>query len=349
VGSPTDEFSFCLNLFYASSFDVKAHPQFQHKWAVVRPEDKKWTFTQDLTNVVQTDTGKLIKNSEVEWFNLPNAMAVISTEIRPVLVVPHLFCLDGTTKFRSLMELMDIPFIGSSSQRTVLATNKTMTRSMMIECGIPCPPGKIIFEDTIFNSDDIEYPCVVKPTTTENSVGMSLVKSPEGLDLAVKTAFTHSSNVIIDKFIAGRELRCSVVEVVDQSGNVELIPMAPQEYHVSKVDIRKFDDKLVVDENGLPVGKAPSTKTSFICEEKEPVLYEKIQKLALKVHRCLQFKDFSMIDIRVDSEGNPFVLEVNLFCSFGAQSVLSAHTEKFGWTNEKLFQTMVDNNFRRLL
>ena len=100
MGSPTDEFSFCLNLFYASSFDVKAHPQFQHKWAIVRPEDKKWTFTQDLTNVVQTDTGKLIKNSEVEWFNLPNAMAVISTEIRPVLVVPHLFCLDGATKCR---------------------------------------------------------------------------------------------------------------------------------------------------------------------------------------------------------------------------------------------------------
>jgi hypothetical protein len=133
------------------------------------------------------------------------------------------------------------------------------------------------------------------------------------------------------------------------SGNVELIPMPPQEYHVSKVDIRKFDDKLVVDKNGLPVGKAPSTKTSFICKEKEPVLYEKIQKLALKVHRCLQFKDFSMIDIRVNSEGNPFVLEVNLFCSFGAQSVLSVHAEKFGWTNEKLFQTMVNNNFRRLL
>ena len=50
------------------------------------------------------------------------------------------------------------------------------------------------------------------------SVGMSLVKSPEGLEPAMKTAFSHSSNVIIDKFIAGRELRCSVVEVIDQSG-----------------------------------------------------------------------------------------------------------------------------------
>ena len=100
MGSPTDEFSFCLNLFYASSFDVKEHPQFQHVWAIIRPVDKKWSFTQDLTNVVQTDTGKLIKNSEVEWLNLPDAMAVISNEIRPVLVMPHLFCLDGSTRCR---------------------------------------------------------------------------------------------------------------------------------------------------------------------------------------------------------------------------------------------------------
>ena len=46
---------------------VKAHLQFQHKWAVVRPKDKKWTFTQDLKNFVQTDTDQLLKNSEVEW------------------------------------------------------------------------------------------------------------------------------------------------------------------------------------------------------------------------------------------------------------------------------------------
>ena len=202
VGSPTDEFTFRLNLFYASSFDVKSHPQFQHKWALVRPKDKKWTFTQDLTNFVPTDTDQLSKNSEVEWFDLPIAIAVISTEIRPVLVLPHLFCLDGSTKCRSLLELMGIPFIGSSSQRTVLAMNKTMTRSMMIECGIPCPPGKIIFENINFNSDDIEYPCVVKPTTTEDSVGISLVKSPEGLDLAVKTAFTHRQvKLLVQNFI----------------------------------------------------------------------------------------------------------------------------------------------------
>ena len=96
------------------------------------------------------------------------------------------------------MELMDIPFIGSFSERTVLAMIKTMTRSMMIECGIPCPPGKIIFEDTIFNSDDIEYPCVVKPTTTENSgnifflmTGLSCSYSPYICNDTINECFDH--------------------------------------------------------------------------------------------------------------------------------------------------------------
>ena len=79
--------------------------------------------------------------------------------------------------------------------------------------------------------------------------------------------------------------------------------MPPQEYHVPKADIRKFSDKLAIDKNGLPVGKAPSTKTSFLCKEKESDLYERIQKLAVQVHKRLQFKDFSMVDLRVDSEG----------------------------------------------
>merc|ERR1711997_228174 len=322
VGSPTDEFSFCLNIFYASSFDVTKHKEFQHIWAVIRPEDKNWTFTHDWACVVTTDKFKLIKDSNVEWFDLPNALAIISSDTKPALVMPHMFCLEGSTRYRSLMETIGIPFIGSSAQKTVLSMNKTMTRGVMVECGIPCPSGKVVFKDTLVNSS-------------------------QGLDLALEKAFKHSSDVIIDKFIAGRELRCSVVENIDQFGNLKLVAMPPQEYHISKKSIRETGDKLFLDENGLPLGKAPSTKTSFICKETETELYGRIQKLAVKVHKVLQFKDFSMIDIRVDCNGNPWVLESNLFCSFGSQSVLNIHAEENGWTTEELFKTMVNNNFRR--
>ena len=102
VGSPTDEFSFCLNIFYARSFDVTKHKEFQHIWAVIRPEDKNWTFTHDLACVVTTDKFKLIKDSDVEWFDLPNALAIISSDIKPALVMPHMFCLEGSTRYRYL-------------------------------------------------------------------------------------------------------------------------------------------------------------------------------------------------------------------------------------------------------
>ena len=111
VGSPTDEFSFCLNIFYASSFDVTKHKEFQHIWAVIRPEDKNWTFTHDLACVVTTDKFKLIKDSNVEWFDLPNALAIISSDIKPALVMPHMFCLEGSTRYRYLLKYICMRYL----------------------------------------------------------------------------------------------------------------------------------------------------------------------------------------------------------------------------------------------
>lgn len=88
--------------------------------------------------------------------------------------------------------------------------------------------------------------------------------------------------------------------------------------------------------------------TRFLSKSEEPELFEKIQRLAVRVHKCLEFRDFSMIDLRVDADGNPWVLEVNLFCSFGPKSVLSIHAqETFGWDDGQLFQNMVNNVTRR--
>ena len=132
--------------------------------------------------------------------------------------------------------------------------NKAVTRALMIECGIPCPPGKVARKEDIINVDEIEYPCVVKPTTTENSIGITLVHAKEQMGSALEKAFSHSEEIIIDKFIPGREMRCSVVEKIDPFGNAELIPFTPQEYHVKKFDLRKFDDKLRLGPDGLPLG-----------------------------------------------------------------------------------------------
>ena len=94
-------------------------------------------------------------------------------------------------------------------------------------------------------------------------------------------------------------------------------------------------------------GKSPTTNTNFLDHDQEPELIKEIQDLALDYHKALQLEDFSMIDIRVDQNGKPWVLEGNVFCSFGAKSVLCIHGEESGWMEKKIFDTMVKNISRR--
>ena len=100
AGSPTSEFDFNLNIFYASSFDAEKHNALEHTWAIIRPGDKRWTFVHDIATIVDMDTRKLKKDADVEWFDLPAAMTLLATEVKPAFVVPHLFCLEGSTKYR---------------------------------------------------------------------------------------------------------------------------------------------------------------------------------------------------------------------------------------------------------
>lgn len=359
VGSPTDEFNFNLNVFYASSFNPEDHSsvgawgQLDHWWAVIRPSDQKWALVNDLSTIVDMRTRALKTRTSAAWNSLDSALAYIKNFIRPAFAVPHLFCFTGVTAYRSLLETAGIPFIGSPSLESTVAADKALTRSLLSAHTLPCPPGRLLTKDTYDPEEaaaglGLDFPCVVKPTTAENSMGMTLVKTEAQLAPALEKALAISPQVIIDKFIPGRELRCSVVERVDeQSGRRELTPMTPQEYKVRWDDLRTFEDKLAVDSKGMPVGKAPTTVTSFLSRTDEPELFDKIQKLALRVHLCLKFRDFSMIDVRVDEHGEPWLLEVNLFSSFGPKSVLNIHAHSIGWTDQELFSIMAANVMAR--
>ena len=79
----------------------------------------------------------------------------------------------------------------------------------------------------------------------------------------------------------------------------------------------------------------------------EEALIKRIQQVALEAHDKLQLRDFSLFDMRLDQNGNPFILEANLFCSFGLQSVFVAHAANMGYDDKELFKIMVRNVLHR--
>ena len=151
---------------------------------------------------------------------------------------------------------MDIPFIGSSSDRTTVAINKATTRAILLEGGLPVPEGQNLVKGSSLRLDKIpELPCVVKPVDCENSFGVTLVKSLDEMNQALSKAYEFSNEVVVDKFIEGRELRCSVMEKTLPNGEIEKIVLIPQEYIIDTSRVRSLEDKIKMDEDGLPLGK----------------------------------------------------------------------------------------------
>ena len=97
----------------------------------------------------------------------------------------------------------------------------------------------------------------------------------------------------------------------------------------------------------LSIGKPPNAKTWFLDPAEEADLINRIQQQSRRVFQELDLQDFGLFDFRVDLEGNPFFLECNLFCSFGLQSFLNVVARNSGFTDESLFDLMVQNALLR--
>ena len=95
------------------------------------------------------------------------------------------------------------------------------------------------------------------------------------------------------------------------------------------------------------LGESPETKTWFLDSRKEEKLIHRIQQQSCRAFRELGLQDFGVFDFRVDVEGNPFFLECNLCCSFGPRSVVNIVAKDSGFTDESLFDMMVENTLLR--
>ena len=100
AGSPTDEFNFRLDLFYSGAFDEQKHPNFNFKWAIIRPKDKKWAIVNHPSEILDMKTKTFTKNQDTVWLDISNALSIIKNLIKPEMILPHLICFDGMTKLR---------------------------------------------------------------------------------------------------------------------------------------------------------------------------------------------------------------------------------------------------------
>jgi len=195
---------------------------------------------------------------------------------------------DGT--LQALLDLTGVPYTGSGHLASALAMDKDLSKLLFRAAGVPTADwlmAPATIEDVRAR---VGFPAVVKPSKQGSTVGLSVVKDPAELPTAIDEAFRFDDEVMVEQFIAGRELTVGILG--DQALPVgEIIP---------KHEIYDYECKYTA---GMAVEVFPADLTA--AETKT------VQDLARKAFRALKLRGYARIDFRMSADGTFYCLEAN--------------------------------------
>ena len=210
---------------------------------------------------------------------------------------------DGS--IQGMLEVLGLPYTGSGVLASALAMDKEASKKIFLYHKISAPPFVVLdnrsAEILPSRVPSFDLPWVIKPATEGSSVGVSIVRDGHELKKALELAHSHGTRIIVEKFIAGQEVHIGVLNG-RVLGGVEVRP---------SLEFYSYEAKYTA---GL---------TEYILPpEIEESVYDKAKASALCAHSALGCRGATRVDLRIDGEGNPYVLEVNTIPGMTETSLL---------------------------
>jgi len=329
VGSQTSDYYYKVSTMYASGC-IEALVDEEHVVLLARLGGT-WSIASHVAEAEKADR-----------LDLPEALSILQ-ESNIEILQPHMFCYGGMVTMRSLAEILDIPLLGSPGHVMALTTNKWQARAVVESVGVPVPKAQLLRPG---DQITMQLPFILKPCREDNSMGVTLVRRWEDVEQALLTAFTFDDVILCEQFIPlGRELRVGVVESSDGK-SLELLPLLEYCLDHKKLPIRTSADKIIdSDRDSVSLSLAPvDLKVLTNTGDK---LLAKLHDLAVLSHRALGCEHYSLYDVRVDPDGNPFFIEASAYCSFSPKSVIVVmSTGKSGYNSTDLFYRLANKAIR---
>jgi D-alanine-D-alanine ligase len=240
----------------------------------------------------------------------------------PVLHGP--FGEDGTVQ--GFLELADVAYVGAGVTASALCMDKDLFKAVMRDKGVPVVRSVTLLDR---HRDRVEnpfgYPVVVKPARLGSSVGISIVKAPDELGAAVDLALEHDEKVLLEEFVSGMEVECSVL------GNDEPIASIPGEIVPLVSDWYDFAAKY--DEGGMELVVPPRLGERTIA---------RVQELAVAAFVASDCEGMARVDCFVTDDGEVLVNELNTIPGFTATSVYAKLFEASGIRYAQLLDRLVE-------
>ncbi len=248
---------------------------------------------------------------------------------QPGMVFNMAYGLQGVSRYThipSLLEMLGVPYVGSSPAGHGIALDKVSTKVMIHAAGLPTAPYWVFYNvDQI--PDDLPFPVITKPKMEAVSLGIQVVHDTQSLKVAIANLVDQFKQpVLVEQFIPGREFAVGLLG----NNNAEVLPIVEIDLEGDPNAIQSLEDKL----------KTPKRK---ICPaEIEEGLAEEMRRLTKETFNVLGIYDFCRVDYRMDSEGNLYILELNSMASLGETGSYVFSAKKAGYSYESMINRMLD-------
>ena len=211
-------------------------------------------------------------------------------------------------------------YTGCDSESSRVAFDKAETKRCCERAGVPTPRWVVMEDPTADWPCDWEPPVVIKPVRQGSSVGLGVVKEHSGWRAALAEALRHDHEALVEAWIPGRELTVGIL-AEEALPLVEVRPLAGNyDYH----------------------NKYTAGATLYECPAVlDAETTRRVQEAALEAFRAVGGRDYARVDVMLDGELRPWVLEVNTLPGMTETSLFPKAAAAAGLDFGLLCETMV--------
>jgi D-alanine-D-alanine ligase len=220
----------------------------------------------------------------------------------------------------ALLELLHVPYTASRVLANAVALDKTMTKRIWRDLGLPTASFQEFHSGNEPFSANLRFPLFVKPAREGTGMGMdgsSIVNNEDQLRARIRWVIeTYRQPVLVEEYLPGREFTIGVMgrsDAAKYSRRPDLY--AADGFHrfpIQEVDSTQSVTPGVYGIQAKSLYEGEEGYPGFICPAKiEPALEKQLQNLAIQGHIAVDALDISRLDIRLDVEGQPRLLEIN--------------------------------------
>ncbi|RYD33256.1 MAG: D-alanine--D-alanine ligase [Verrucomicrobiaceae bacterium] len=229
-------------------------------------------------------------------------------------------------QLQDLLEARGIPYTGAGSASSKLSINKSLAKERFIAAGVPTARSETLsLSPGLLPNPTIKAPLVIKPPLEGSSVGIRIVKQQDEVPTALLKAAEKYDEVLIEEFIEGKELTVGILDG-------EALPIV----HIIPPDgDYDFSSKYP----WLSGGKG----SQYICPaELDEETTRAVQEAAVAAYRALGIEVYARVDVLLDKDNRPFVLEANTIPGMTETSLLPKAAAAAGIHFPALCQTIAE-------